>query len=202
MMAERGAKGSGAATPFPPAGAVPQGGGRLTNKHLAATLRAIADEGWAGFYDGAIAAEMARFAEKSGGFFRREDFLRQRATWGAPLSGNYRGVTIFNTPPPTQGFSVLEMLNLIEPYDLAQMDPLGADRTHLLVQAKQIAYHDRDRWLSDPAFVDVPVEMLVSKFYAQQRGRLIDLGTALSWDRVPSFGSLAGDTVYVAAVDG
>jgi gamma-glutamyltranspeptidase len=201
MMRDELAKDSEAAALFLPGGAVPQVGVKLSNKNLAATLQAIADGGWAGFYDGPVAAEMGRFAEERGGFFRREDFLRQRATWGAPLSGEYRGVTIFNTPPPTQGFSVLEMLNLIEPYELVQMDPLGADRAHLLVQAKQIAYHDRDRWLADPAFAEVPVEMLVSKSYAQARGQLIDLDTALSWDRVPSFGSLAGDTVYVAAID-
>jgi gamma-glutamyltranspeptidase len=81
------------------------------------------------------------------------------------------------------------------------MDLLGPDHVHLLVQAKQIAYHDRDRLLADPAFADVPVEMLVSKEYAGERSELIDLRSALRWDRVPSYGSLAGDTVYVAAVD-
>jgi gamma-glutamyltranspeptidase len=70
-----------------------------------------------------------------------------------------------------------------------------------LVQAKQIAYHDRDRLLADPAFAEVPVEMLTSKEYAQERGRLIDRKGALGWDKVPSYGSLAGDTVYLAAVD-
>ena len=202
MMRDELVQDSEAAALFLPGGAVPQAGAKLTHANLAATLQAIADDGWAGFYDGAVAAEMARFAEEKGGFFRREDFTRQHATWGAPLSGHYRDVTIFNTPPPTQGFSVLEMLNLVEPHELARMDPLGADRVHLLVQAKQIAYHDRDRWLADPAFADVPVEMLVSKPYAQERGKLIDLDAALRWDLVPSFGSLAGDTVYIAAVDG
>ena len=80
---------------------------------------------------------------------------------GTPLTGRYRNVTIFNTPPPTQGFTVIEMLNLIEPYELG--DLLGPDRVHLMVQAKQIAYHDRDRMLADPEFADVPVEMLLSK---------------------------------------
>jgi gamma-glutamyltranspeptidase/glutathione hydrolase len=202
MMHDELVQDSEAARLFLPDGVAPQAGTNLANANLATTLQAIADDGWAGFYDGAVAAEMARFAEEKGGFFRREDFGRQKATWGAPLSKNYRGVTIFNTPPPTQGFTVLEMLNLIEPSELAGMDPLGPDRAHLLVQAKQIAYHDRDRWLADPAFADVPIEMLVSKAYAEERGKLIDPGAALSWDRVPSFGSLAGDTVYIAAVDG
>jgi gamma-glutamyltranspeptidase/glutathione hydrolase len=81
------------------------------------------------------------------------------------------------------------------------MDLLGPDRVHLLVQAKQIAYHDRDRVLADPEFVNVPVDQLIAKDYACERGRLIDPRSALRWDQVPSYGSLAGDTVYVAAVD-
>ena len=201
MMRDELAQDSEAAQLFLPGGAVPQPGAKLANANLAATLQAIVDGGWAGFYEGQVAAEMARFADQTGGFFRREDFSRQKAKWGTPLTGNYRGITVFNTPPPTQGFTVLEMLNLIEPYELQRMDPLGPDRAHLLVQAKQIAYHDRDRVLADPAFADVPVEMLISKQYAQERAKLIDLSAVLSWDQVPSFGSLAGDTVYVAAVD-
>jgi gamma-glutamyltranspeptidase len=201
MMRDELAQDSEAAQLFLPGGAVPQPGAKLANANLAATLQTIVDGGWAGFYEGQVAAEMARFADQTGGFFRREDFSRQKAKWGTPLTGNYRGITVFNTPPPTQGFTVLEMLNLIEPYELQRMDPLGPDRAHLLVQAKQIAYHDRDRVLADPAFADVPVEMLISKQYAQERAKLIDLSAVLSWDQVPSFGSLAGDTVYVAAVD-
>jgi gamma-glutamyltranspeptidase len=105
------------------------------------------------------------------------------------------------TQGPTQGFTVIEMLNLLEPHELHRMNLLGPDRIHLLVQAKQIAYHDRDRLLADPAFAEVPVERLISKQYARERSRLIDPASALSWDKVPSYGSLAGDTVYVAAVD-
>jgi gamma-glutamyltranspeptidase/glutathione hydrolase len=190
-----------AAMLFFPDGSAPRPGARLTNANLARTLEAVADHGWAGFYEGPVAAEMARFSQSSGGFFRLPDFARQTSVWGTPLTTLYRGVEIFNTPPPTQGFSVLEMLNLIEPHDLQRMDLLGPDRAHLLVQAKQIAFHDRDLLLADPDFGEVPVEMLISKPYASKRRSLIDLGSALSWDQVPSSGSLAGDTVYLAAVD-
>src|SRR5690606_37156560 len=112
---------------------------------------------------------------------------------------NYGGVTIYETPAPTQGFTVLEMLNLLEPLELGPH--LGPDHAHLLVQAKQIAYHDRDRWLADPRFAKVPIETLISKPYAGERRSIIDRARALPWDQVPSYGSLAGDTVYVAAVD-
>src|SRR5688500_13244582 len=91
------------------------------------------------------------------------------------------------------------MLNFIEPLELGPF--LGPDHVHLLVQAKQLAYHDRDRWLADPRFAEVPIERLISKAYADQKRALIDAKRALPWDKVPSYGSLSGDTVYVAAVD-
>jgi len=167
----------------------------LRNIRLAETLRAIAAQGRAGFYEGAVAKALARL----GGFFTERDLAAQGAYWGEPIRGAYRGVTICETPAPTQGFTVLEMLNLIEPFDLGPF--LGPDHVHLLVQAKQIAYHDRDRWLADPRFAHVPMDRLISKTYADERRNLIDRKRALPWDKVPSHGSLTGDTVYVAAVD-
>lgn len=187
---------------FLPDGALPRAGARLVNKNLARTLEAIADGGWAGFYEGQVAREMAHFARRSGGFFSLSDFGRQKAAWGEPLVGQYRDVTIYNTPPPTQGFTVIEMLNLLAPRQLHRKKFLGADHIHLLVQAKQIAYNDRDQLLADPRYADIPINKLLSQEYARRRARLIDPKAALPWDKVPSFGSLQGDTVYVAAVDG
>jgi gamma-glutamyltranspeptidase/glutathione hydrolase len=178
-----------------------QAGAMLVNPGLARSLERIAREGRAGFYDGETARAMARYAEANGGFFRAPDFAAQGAQWGEPLVGTYRGVTIYNTPAPTQGFTVLQMLNLIEPLELHRMPLLGADRVHLLVQAKQLAYHDRDRFLADPRFADVPVERLISKAHADARRGLLDPDRALAWDKVPAQGSLAGDTVYVGVVD-
>ena len=174
-----------------------RGGPVLKNPRLADTLRAIAARGRAGFYEGEVARELA----KLGGFFTERDLAAQGAYWGEPIQGSYRGVTIYETPAPTQGFTVLEMLNLLEPLGLSKREFLGPDHVHLLVQAKQIAYNDRDRWLADPRFVEVPIEKLLSRSYADQRRRLIDPARALPWDKVPSEGSLTGDTVYVAAVD-
>jgi gamma-glutamyltranspeptidase/glutathione hydrolase len=184
-----------------PGGAPPAPGARLTNQDLARTLGAIATEGWSGFYDGPVAAEMARFARERGGLFAVSDFNKQKAVWGEPLVGQYRDVTIYNTPPPTQGFTVLEMLNLVEPHTVGALEFLGPDHVHLLVQAKQIAYHDRDALLADPDFVDVPIARLTSKAYANERAALMDPSAALPWDSIPSFGSLDGDTVYLATVD-
>src|SRR5205807_705942 len=133
-------------------GRAPRSGERLANPALARTLEAIADRGRAGFYEGEVASSLAALAKAGGGFFALPDFASQQAQWRAPISGTYRGVTIYETPPPTQGFTVLEMLNLVEPLALAGKPFLGADHVHLLVQAKQIAYHDRDRYLADPRF--------------------------------------------------
>jgi gamma-glutamyltranspeptidase len=186
---------------FLPGGELPRAGTTLTNRNLARTLATFADGGWSGFYDGDVATEMTRFAKANGGFFTSKDFKAQMATWGEPLTGSYRGVTIYNTPAPTQGFTVLQMLNLVEPLDLHKGQLLGADHIHALVQAKQVAYHDRDRWIGDPRFSDVPMDRLISKAYADERRAIMDPKRAVPWDKVPSYGSLAGDTVYIAVVD-
>jgi gamma-glutamyltranspeptidase/glutathione hydrolase len=189
-----------AARVFLAGGARPAAGRRLVNPDLSRTLERLA-AGRAGFYDGETAREMARHARAHGGFFTEADFAAQRSRWGESISLTYRGVTIHETPPPSQGLSVLQALRLLEPWELGALPFLGPDHVHLLVQAKQIAFHDRDRLLADPEFSPVPVERLLSPAYADERRRLMDREHALPWDRVPSRGSLTGDTVYVAAVD-
>jgi gamma-glutamyltranspeptidase/glutathione hydrolase len=173
----------------------------LRNPDLARTLEAIASDGWYGFYEGEVARELVRYSKANDGFFALDDLKAQVARWGDPLKGSYRGVTIYETPAPTQGFAVLEMLNLLEPLEMARQPFLGPDYVHLMVQAKQLAYHDRDRFLGDPRFAKVPTNRLISKRYADERRALMDPARALPWDRIPSYGSLSGDTVYIAAVD-
>jgi gamma-glutamyltranspeptidase/glutathione hydrolase len=201
LHAAEGSLNAGALAIFAPGGAVPRAGDKLANRGLALVLERIAQAGPEGFYAGETARALAAFSRAGGGFFDEADLGAQRANWGEPLSGAYRGIEIFETPPPTQGFTVIEMLNLIEPLEIGGMDPLGPDLVHLLVQAKQIAYHDRDRALADPEFQPVPVERLVSKAYAAERRQLMRADRALRWDLVPSYGTLAGDTVFVCAVD-
>ena len=186
---------------FLPGGKAPRTGALLRNPGLARTLAAIAADGPAGFYGGEVGATLARFAAAQGGFFTAADLHAQDARWSEPLVGSYRSVTLVETPAPTQGFTVLEMLNLLQPFELHQRPSLGPDAVHLMVQAKQLAYHDRDRFLADPRFVDVPIERLISKSYADARRPLIDPRRALPWDAVPSYGSLSGDTVFIASVD-
>ena len=189
-----------AARIFLAGGASPAAGRRLINPDLARTLERAA-EGRAGFYEGETAREMARHAREHGGFYTERDFAAQRAKWGDSIQATYRGVIIHETPPPSQGVSVLQSLRLLEPWEIGALPFLGPDHVHLLVQAKQIAFHDRDRLVADPEFSPVPVERLLSRAYADERRVLMDPKRALPWDRVPSSGSLTGDTVYVAAVD-
>jgi gamma-glutamyltranspeptidase len=179
----------------------PKPGQILKNQNLARTLDAVASQGGRGFYGGEAAAAFARYARENGGFFDAEDFATQRAEWGEPISTRYGDLTIYQTPAPTQGFTILQMLKLLEPFGLRNMPFLGADAAHLMVQAKQLAYHDRDRWLADPRFAEVPMELLLSADYLDRRRALMDPHKALPWDLMPSHGSLTGDTVYVAAVD-
>ena len=195
-----------AARIFLPGGTPPRAGQRLRNPDLSRTLEAIAAGGRDGFYAGEIAAEAARHARDHGGLYAEEDWRRQRARWETPLRGAYRGVTLYETPPPTQGFTVLQMLAVVEAFDLGRLPFLGPEAVHLLVQAKQLAFHDRDQFLADPDFAAVPIEGLLSAAHVNGRRRLIDRERALAWDAVPAAsglggGSLAGDTVYVAAVD-
>jgi gamma-glutamyltranspeptidase/glutathione hydrolase len=186
---------------FLPAGSVPAPGARLSNPDLARTLERIGDAGRTGFYEGETAAALVRHAREAGGCFAPGDLHAQDARWGEPISTSYRGVTVYQTPPPTQGLCVLEMLNILEAFDVARWPFMGPDHVHHLVQAKQIAYHDRDRLLADPTRSEVPTARLLSREYAAERRAIIDPMRALAWDRVPSYGSLAGDTVFIAAVD-
>jgi gamma-glutamyltranspeptidase/glutathione hydrolase len=185
---------------FMPNGELPKAGSTLSNPALARTLQAVAEGGAQAFYGGEVGRSLAKFALDNGGFFTLEDLAAQHAQWGEPISGTYRDMTLFETPAPTQGFTVLQMLKLVEPFELHQKDFLDPQRIHLMVQAKQISYHDRDRWLGDPAFADVPMDMLLSDDYLNHRRQLMDPVRALPWDKVPSYGSLTGDTVYIAVV--
>jgi gamma-glutamyltranspeptidase/glutathione hydrolase len=186
---------------FMPSGELPKAGSTLSNPALARTLQAVAEGGAAAFYTGEVGQSLAQFAAQNGGFFTLEDLAAQHAQWEEPLSGTYRDLTLYETPAPTQGFTVLQMLKLVEPFEFHKMDLLDPQRIHLMVQAKQISYHDRDRWLGDPAFADVPMGMLLSDDYLNHRRQLMDPVRALPWDKVPSYGSLTGDTVYIAVVD-
>jgi gamma-glutamyltranspeptidase / glutathione hydrolase len=179
----------------------PRAGEVFKNPNLARSYRLIADKGRDAFYKGAIARAIVAFSEKNGGLFSLKDFADHTSTWVEPVSTTYRGYQVWEIPPPGQGIAVLEMLNLLEGYDLKKMGTESADWWHLFLEAKKLAYADRARFYADPDFVKVPVKELISKPYAAERRKLIDMSKALT--RIPAGDPKLeqGDTVYLCVVD-
>ncbi|MBK8979910.1 MAG: gamma-glutamyltransferase [Planctomycetes bacterium] len=189
----------GFAAVFLPGGEPPRAGERFRNPALARTLARIADGGRDAFYSGDVAARLAGFVQEHGGFLTVEDLAAHHAEWVEPVSTTYRGVEVFELPPDGQGIAVLQILNLIEPYDVAAMGCGSADWIHLFTEAKKLAFEDRAHFYADPQFTDVPVERLISKDYAAERRRRLDLSHAA--DVIDAGGPRDGDTVYLATAD-
>src|SRR5438128_781343 len=152
---------------FLPAGQVPQTGEVLRQLNLARTYRTLAREGRDAFYRGPLARSITDYVQRCGGVLSMEDMQRHHSDWVAPISTNYRGYDVYEFPPNTQGIAALEMLNIIEGYDLKAFGYQSSEYLHLLLEAKKLAFADRDRYVSDPDFVDVPVERLLNKAYAE-----------------------------------
>jgi gamma-glutamyltranspeptidase / glutathione hydrolase len=192
----------GFAEVFMPGGKAPAEGEIFRNPALAKTLHLLAERGRDAYYQGPIAESIVRFSKANGGFFSMEDFAKHHSTWDDPISTTYRGYTVWELPPNGQGLAALQMLNLIEGYDLKAMGRESADFWHVLVEAKKIAFADRARYYADPAFVKVPVAQLLSKDYAKQRASGIDMAKAAMTD---SPGDLAainrGGTTYLCTAD-
>lgn len=189
-----------AARVFLPGGRAPRPGEVFANPDLAMTLGAVASEGIGVFYGGEIGEAIARSSEKMGGLLSLEDLREHRSSWVEPVSTDYRGYTVFELPPNGQGIVALEMLNILEGYDLGQMAHNGPEHIHLLLEAKKAAFQDRDRWIADPDMEDVPVGRLISKEHARKIRAQIRQDRA---SRPEDLGPYPGgsETVYVSAVD-
>ena len=179
-------------------GRAPRAGEIFRNPRMAATLKIIAAEGADYYYYGEIAAKLVRCSEKLGGLFTLKDFADLRSDWVEPISANYRGYDIFEMPPTTQGFVVLEMLKILEGFDLKAMGANSADALHAMIEAKKLAFADRDRELADRDFMKVDVRDLFSVRRAERLRGLIRLNQASGeYPNVPG----GTDTEYVAAAD-
>lgn len=183
--------------PFLPNGAVPVIGERLTNPDLAKTLNILAHEGAAALYQGSLAARIGNYLTAAGGLLTAADLARHRSDWVDPIATTYRGHWVHQLPPNSQGFTALQMLNLIEALDLSAIGHGTADYYHWLIEATKLAFADRDRWLTDPEFVDIPIQTLISKAYSDRRRPLINPQQAGHYRP----GAVGGDTVYTAVVD-
>lgn len=190
-----------AAQTFLPDGRAPRAGEVFRNPRLAATYRLIAEAGPAAFYRGPIAEQLVAFSQANGGYFSQRDFTDHTSEWIEPVSTSYRGYQVWELPPPGQGIAALQMLNLLEPHDIAAFGPGSADYLHLLIEAKKLAFADRALFYADPHNQQLPTAELISKPYAARRGKLIDLAKAAT-DVPAGDPKLAhGDTIYLTVVD-
>ncbi len=184
-----------------PGGATPRKGEVFRNPDLAKTYRLIAEEGRDVFYRGEIAEAIDSLMREQGGLLRYDDMAEHTSDWITPVSTNYRGWDVYELPPQGQGIAALQMLNILEAYDLAAMGYGSADYIHTLVEAKKLAYEDRAKFYADMDFVDVPVQMLISKDYADARRKLIDPEKA-SLELPAGDAALEdGDTIYLTVAD-
>lgn len=184
-------------------------GARLVQADLARSLEQIAEKGArAGFYEGDLARRICDALQAEGSPLRVEDFAKYQARWTEPISSHYRGHEIFQMGPNTQGFAALQIMNLLDGFDVASFGEGSADYYHHIVEAVKVAFADRDEWLTDPDHVDIPLDRLLSKEYADERRRLIDAGKALAevepgmrYGKDFDKHAPGGDTVYFCAVD-
>jgi gamma-glutamyltranspeptidase/glutathione hydrolase len=179
----------------------PRAGDVFKNPHLARSYRLIAEQGRDAFYKGDIATKIVALSDRVGGLFTLKDFAEHHSEWVEPVKTTYRGYDVWEIPPPSQGIAALQMLNLLEPYDLKKLGPNSPDYWHLLVEAKKLAFADRARYYADPAFAQVPVQELISKQYAAERGKLIDLKKALTDVPAGDPKLSTSETIYLCVVD-
>jgi gamma-glutamyltranspeptidase / glutathione hydrolase len=195
----------GFAQVFMPNGRAPVEGERFANPALARTLQMLAEKGRDAFYRGSIADATVAYSKSHGGHFSKRDFAEHTSTWDAPISTDYRGYTVWELPPPGQGLAALQLLNVLETFDLAKLGRSSADYWHVMVEAKKIVFADRARYYADPKFARIPVTELLSKQYARARAKKIDLAKAAMTDRAGEVGETAAldhsETTYLAAAD-
>ncbi len=182
-------------------GAVPTEGQIFKNPDLANTLSKIAEGGRDAFYKGDIADTMDAYFKRIDGPMRKVDFESHTSTWIEPASVNYRGYDVWELPPQGQGIAALQMLNILEAYDLKAMGHNSADYLHVMTEAKKLAFEDRARFYADPDFYKMKMDVLLSKDYAAERRKLIDMKKAASEVDHGDPKLIEGDTIYMTVAD-
>lgn len=197
-----------AAAIFLPGGRAPKAGALLRQPDLAKSLSLIADRGADVFYRGELARRIVNGLRQAGGLLTEDDLASHASDWVEPLRTEYKGYEITELPPNTQGIATLMILNLIAGFDLRDIGEGTADYYHLMAEAVKLAFADRDRWVTDPDALDIPYDRLLSKEYAAERRRMIDMRRAAPEDDIqpgidePALtGRGGGDTVYLCAAD-
>jgi gamma-glutamyltranspeptidase/glutathione hydrolase len=183
---------------FMPNGSMPSKGELFKNPALANTYRQIAEQGRDAFYKGDIAKEIARYMKENGGYLSYQDLVDHKSNWVEPVSTNYRGYDLWELPPNGQGIAALQILNLLENYDISAMGFDSSEYVHTFVEAKKLAFADRAKYYADASFNNIPVEQLISKEYAAKRRQLINPSKA---SKQVSAGPIEGDTIYLTTAD-
>ena len=182
-------------------GRTPGKGDIFKNPDLARTLRLIGEKGRDTFYTGEIADKIDAFMRADRGFLRKTDFEKHTSTWIEPVSVNYRGYDVFELPPNGQGIAALQMLNILEGFDLRAMGRNSPQTLHTMIEAKKIAWADRAKFYADPAFAKIPLPGLLSKGYAAERRKLIDPNHAAKQVEAGNPALDTGDTIYLCTAD-
>ena len=182
-------------------GTSPRAGTVFRNPDLANCYARLATEGRDAFYRGDIARAVVAIVKELGGYLSLRDLQDHHSEWVEPVSTNYRGYDVWALPPNGQGIATLQILNLLEGYDLRAMGFGSADTLHTFVEAKKLAFADRARFYADPAFHKLPVDTLISKPYAAQRRALIDPNKAAEQVDAGDAQLQIGDTIYLTTAD-
>ncbi len=192
----------GFAAVFLPGGRAPTKGELFRNPALARTLESLAQHGRAAFYGGELGERLCAFVQEHGGYLAIDDLTAHRSDWIEPVSTNYRGFDVWELPPAGQGIAALQMLNILEGYDLRAAGFGSVEHLHLLTEAKKLAFEDRARFYADRDHMDVTVEKLIAKPYAAERRKRIDRERA-ALSQTPGNPALGhGDTIYLTTADG
>jgi gamma-glutamyltranspeptidase/glutathione hydrolase len=191
----------GFAEVFMPRGRAPAKGEIFRNPFLGNTLGQIVRGGRDAFYRGDIARAIDEYVKRQGGFLSYHDLAAHRSEWADPVSTTYRGYEVWELPPNGQGIAALQMLNILEGYDIASLGFGSPEYLHVLVEAKKLAFEDRAKFYADPDFNDIPVEWLISKEYAEQRRTLIDLRRAAPRYDPGDPVLEADETIYLTVAD-
>ena len=163
---------------FAPQGKPLQPGQTLYQKDLAKTFEAIDRGGRAAFYEGEIARSMVNFCQEQGGLLSLNDLADCHSRWQEPISTSYKGHTVYEAPPNSSGHVLLQELNMVEQFDIQSLGCNTAESIHMMVEAKKLAFIDRETYMADPDHIDVPTQGLISKEYAKERAKLIDISKA------------------------
>jgi gamma-glutamyltranspeptidase/glutathione hydrolase len=184
---------------YMPGGKAPSKGEIFRNPYLASTLEKIVKGGRNEFYRGTIARAIDAFMKQNGGFLTYDDLSRHHSEWVEPVSSNYRGYDVWELPPNGQGIAALQILNILEGFDISSMGFGSPEYMHLFTEAKKLAFEDRARYYADPTFSATPVTQLISKKYATERRKLIDRNAASKV--LPAGKPEAGNTIYLTVAD-